>query len=260
MQSPFPGMDPYLEQPGRWRGIHVTFLTCLMARLNAELPTPYTADIEESVQLVEADELSLREAIPDVNVTRGLSHPAVTEPSGAGHNLATLEPVVLSHPPGEQIKHRWIEIRHAIDRSLISVIELLSPTNKADGRSEYLAKRVALMAQHVHLIEIDLFTGGKRLPMQEPLPPADYLAMVSRAENRPLAHVYSWSMRDRLPRIPIPLKAPDADHWVDLQAVFAQAYESGAYGRKLDYAAPPAIRLRELDANWVTSTARGAAS
>jgi hypothetical protein len=48
MHSPFPGMDPYLEQPGRWRGFHVTFLTSLMASLNKRLPAPDTADIEES--------------------------------------------------------------------------------------------------------------------------------------------------------------------------------------------------------------------
>ena len=64
-------MDPYLEDAGRWRGFHVSFLTHLVEELNGGLPEPYTADLEESVELVELDAPSFREALPDANITRG---------------------------------------------------------------------------------------------------------------------------------------------------------------------------------------------
>lgn len=251
--SPFPGMDPYIERPSGWRGFHVAFLSNLMAELNARLPEPYTADIEESVQLVELDAPSLRETVPDGLVTRGPG--PIGRPTG-GSPVATLEPVFLSHPNVEEVKHRWVEIRVAPDRDLIAVIELLSPTNKGDGRNDYLSKRGAIMRQAVHLIEIDLLLTGKRLPMRELLPHGDYFAMVSRADNRPVAEVYAWTVRDRLPKLPVPLRSPDPDHRVDLQSVFAATYRAAAYDRKLDYAKPPAVRLPDASAEWVVQTAR----
>jgi hypothetical protein len=45
--------------------------------------------------------------------------------------------------------------------------------------------------------------------MNEPLPRGEYLAFVGRSDRRPTVEVYAWSLRDRLPTIPIPLKAGD---------------------------------------------------
>ena len=41
MPSPFPGMDPYLEQPEIWRGFHTRFLTVASGVLNRELSSNY---------------------------------------------------------------------------------------------------------------------------------------------------------------------------------------------------------------------------
>ena len=57
-------------------------------------------------------------------------------------------------------------------------------------------------------------------------------------ERRPDCEVYAWTLRDPLPRIPIPLLALDPDVVLDLGAVFATAYERGRYVRLIDYAAP----------------------
>ncbi|MDB5296676.1 MAG: hypothetical protein JWO31_2659 [Phycisphaerales bacterium] len=252
--SPFPGMDPYLEQPGRWRDFHVAFLTNLMAELNAGLPEPYTADIEESVQLVELDAPSLREAIPDGSVTRGPG-PTVGLARLPIAAAAVFDPVVLTRPHAAEVKERWVEIRSSPGRELVAVIELLSPTNKGDGRTDSLQKRVALMRQQVHLVEVDLLLGGKRLPMVQPLPAGDYFAVVSRADRRPTGDVDGWPAPRRLPAIPIPLRPPDADHLVDLQAVFDATYRASAYRRKLDYARPPNAALPAALEHWVSETA-----
>ena len=53
----------------------------------------------------------------------------------------------------EETYEQHIEILHRPDRTLVAVLELLSPTNKEEpGRSVYLAKRNALAYHPVHQI------------------------------------------------------------------------------------------------------------
>ena len=44
MESPFPGMDPYLEDPAIWRGFHHGLAEEIRARLNMSLEPKYYAD------------------------------------------------------------------------------------------------------------------------------------------------------------------------------------------------------------------------
>jgi hypothetical protein len=68
-------------------------------------------------------------------------------------------PTILEGP-----RETYIEILHQPDRTLVAVLELLLPANKEQpGRTEYLAKRRALLHQKVHLVELDLLVGGRRL-------------------------------------------------------------------------------------------------
>ena len=98
--------------------------------------------------------------------------------------------------------------------------------------------------------------GGRRLSMGEPLPGGDYYALVSRAERRPDCEVYAWTVRDRLPTIPIPLSAPDEDVKVDLGAVFTTAYTRGRYARLVDYSAPPSALRKSQERAWAEKIAR----
>ncbi len=217
MPSPFPGMDPFLETPALWSDFHARFITYWSDALADLLPDNYEARIDEKVRLVEV----------------------------APARVATLEPVTLSLVSEEEEAHeRHIEILHRPERTLVAVLELLSPANKEEpGRSDYLAQRHALLRQPIHLVEIDLLIGGRRLPPEDGLPPGDYYALVSRGDRRPKCDVYVWTLRQRLPAIPIPLLPPDPDVWLDLAAVFATAYERGRYARSLDYASPPPVAL-----------------
>ena len=87
------------------------------------------------------------------------------------------------------------------------------------------------------------------------MPSADYYALISRAEDRPNCEVYRWALRDPLPTIPIPLRAPDADIPIDLGKVFRATYKRGRYARALFYTQPPAARLSRKDAQWATGVA-----
>jgi Protein of unknown function (DUF4058) len=101
-----------------------------------------------------------------------------------------------------------------------------------------MLKRNALLAEGIHLVELDLLRAGQRLPTQEPLPSGDYYLFISRANRRPKCEVYSWTRNDKLPIVPIPLKAPDPDIFVNLGQVFATAYERGRYAKSIDYTKP----------------------
>jgi hypothetical protein len=258
MRSPFPGMDPYLEDPAFWQDFHQSFITYCRDYLLDRLPDAYEARANERVRLVEASSDRERQLLPDVAVLREPRGPTTAQPStGAGRGAATLEPVSIPMAVTAEVRDAWIEILHRPERSLVTVIELLSPTNKAGaGYGEYLAKRRAVLEQNANLVEIDLLKGGERVPFLRPLPAADYHVFVARQSRRPYADVYSWRVRDPLPTIPVPLRPPDGDVTVELATLVNQAYERGRYARYLRYDASPRAPLAPEDAAWAEETAK----
>lgn len=56
MPSPFPGMDPYLEQSGAWSDFHLEFISCLRSTLRRQLPSNYNARIQERVTVLPEEE------------------------------------------------------------------------------------------------------------------------------------------------------------------------------------------------------------
>ena len=55
MPSPFPGMDPYLEEPGGWLDVHNTVIAYLRDDLNERIGGRYTARCDERVIVERAD-------------------------------------------------------------------------------------------------------------------------------------------------------------------------------------------------------------
>jgi hypothetical protein len=149
-------------------------------------------------------------------------------------------------------RESYIEILHQPDRTLVAVLELLSPANKENpGRAHYLVRRDALLVQQIHLIELDLLLGGTRLPFRKPLPPGDYYYLLARADQRPNYQVYAWNLRQPLPTLPVPLLPPDGDIHFDLGKVFATTYDRGRYRRRMDYRPPPPAKMSEEDQSWI---------
>jgi len=258
VNSLFPGMDPFLEDPAYWLDFHSRFVNCWCEAIADVLPPNYEAGIGERVYLIEHDPDARKLGYPDVAVTERKTEIPVPRYSASG--LATLEPVTIPLMVLEGPRESYIEILHHPDRALVAVLELLSPANKEyPGRTEYLAKRMALQKQNVHLVELDLLLGGRRLPMQEPLPEADYFYLVSRAENRPYCQVYPWMLKQALPNLPVPLRDPDADIVVDLAAVFATAYQRGRFGRRINYQGPLPAALSDDDREWAATIIAGRA-
>ncbi len=257
MPSPFPGMDPFLEAQGYWKEFHPAFLLWTQYALTERVPDAYEVRIEERLSLVyEPDFDTKRGTLPDIAVLRSTGPPGAGSPSSG---TMTLEPVALALPQHrvEEVSEVRIEIRRLSDRELVTAIELLSPSNKeAPGELLYSQKRLELIHQPVHLVELDLLIRGKRLEMADELPRGHYYAFVSRAERRPASDVYAWSIRDPLPTIPIPLMAPDPDIPLDLAAIFQTVYQRARYERSINYKATLGRPLSREDRTWAEAIAR----
>lgn len=255
MRSPFPGMDPYLESPVYWQDFHSRFINSISESIADALPRSYFARIEEEVVLLEPETVS-KAVRPDVLIGRDPFASGTSSSGGAA--VAQLDPSTLHNLEHlDPHTHAYIEILREPDREVVTVIELLSPTNKdGNGRGIYLDKRNRLLRQSISVVELDLLRAGRRVDLVEPLPAGDYYALVSRADRRPECQVYNWTVRHPLPTIPIPLRAPDDDIRVNLGDAFAVAYQRGRYERMLSYeGVPPAPTLSPADAEWANQLA-----
>ncbi len=248
MPSPFPGMDPFIEGQG-WTGFHARFIVQLETALVPLVVPRYVTYVEERVYLEHQPEEVPHWIRPDVAVAEQES-PAS---QGRGGTAVLEAPAVVPVVMPERRREPYLEIRLREGGELVTVIELLSPTNKrpgSDGYREYRQKRQAVLMSEVHLVELDLLRGGERLPMARPLPRGDYYAIISRAAWRPDCQVWFWGLRESLRRIPIPLREPDEDAELDLQAVFNAVYDSAGYAFSLRYHQEVVPPLDEKDVAW----------
>lgn len=245
MPSPFPGMNPFLEQNDTWEDFHHDFITRAREMLSGQVGPNYYVKVEVRLYL---HELSAEErryfGRGDVGVTGG----AIPTSSSAGSTIAA--PVELLMPNVDVERHSSLEIRDRRKRRVVTVLEILSPTNKTPGpdRDDYLRKRNVLMIEPIHFVEIDLRRGGQR-PSPPMLPPCDYYVLLSRFEDRPKLGMWPLRLSDRLPVIPIPLTAPDPDVQLDLQAVLDRAYDAADYGKYI-YGEKPEPPLSAEQLAW----------
>lgn len=246
MPSPFPGMNPWLEQDAIWHDFHQSFLSGMRDAIAAAVAPRYYVVLEEHVYIHE----------PPVSRARFLGRPDISiVDTGEGRCEASTfvmeAPVYTMLPePMDVVHESFIEIRDSENDFLVTVLELLSPSNKQAGydRDAYIAKRRHYLLSDVNFIEIDLLRGGPRMPIEE-LPPCDYYVLVKRASDRIRAGVWPIRLRDTLPPIPIPLRAPDPDVWLDLQATLHSVYDRAGYQFRI-YRGNPKPNLVADDAQW----------
>ena len=254
MRSPFPGMDPYVESPAQWPDFHSTFIHALRETIADVLPEPFFARVQEDVVLLEPDPPAYK-AIPDVLVG-ATGRGTYSNPGAATLEPTTLENVVVLDRRTEY----FIEIVRMPAAEVVTVVEVLSPANKGGGgRAFYADKRARILQSEANLVELDLLRAGRRMTLSKPYPPGHYYALVSRSPTQPKCDVYSWSVRDRLPRIPLPLREPTADATADLAAAFDVAWQRGRYDRFINYSEPPpSPAFSPEDAEWIVTTAKTA--
>lgn len=257
MKSPFPGMDPYLEQ--YWRDVHHGLITYARDQLQPGLPEPLRARVEERV-FVESDAPEYRAFYPDVHVfERAGRKGAAPAPNSS---VAVEDPLVV-HLNDEPLSQGYIEIIDAgSGNRVITVIEFLSPSNKVPGEGQdlYLRKQREVKAASVSLVEIDLTRVGRRIMVLPPerVPPSHrttYQVGVVRGWALQKVEVYGAPLQRRLPVIRVPLRETDPDAPLDLQSLVDLCYRNGRYD-DLDYQAEPSPPLDSCDAAWADELLR----
>src|SRR5438874_2022299 len=119
MTSPFPGMDPYLEDPAFWEDFHRRFITQVADMLLQRLPEAYDAHIDERVRLVAAESGRSGSRLPDVSIDwNETSAVSLGRPRSEQSGATTLEPVSIPMTALEEHRDVWIEIVHLPDRRL----------------------------------------------------------------------------------------------------------------------------------------------
>jgi hypothetical protein len=253
MASPFPGMDPYLEDQDLWRGFHHHLAEDIVNVLNAEISTRYFADVEVHTVIEEID-VATRAVYPDalvVEVAPQVRTPAPT--AVAIPDAPILRTAALTVPT----KLRAVHVYETKSRQLVASIEILSPVNKRGlGLEKYRQKRRDIMLSDIHLVEIDLLRGGQRPGWEVNEPPldTDYVLLVNRAGagERRVSEIWPVALNEPLPTLPVPLLPPDPDAPLDMGYILKHIYTRVVYARRIDYTEPvPPPNLRPAMQEWL---------
>jgi hypothetical protein len=204
MASPFPGMDPYLEDPALWPGFHKHLVGAIYQVLLPGLVDRYRARV------------GLREYTSETPLFTSILREAHAE--------------------------EFIEILSRKDGRVVTLVEVVSLGNKrtTTGRDKYLTTRKDAIAVKANVIEIDLLTQGKPTLdySREGIPPHEYTVSVIRGQTPERYEIYWTPLLKRLPKFRLPLEADDKDIILDLQTAFSRAYDHGQYAKNLPHTGP----------------------
>ena len=196
MPSPFPGMDPYLEDAKLWPAFQHQLVACLYQVLLPGLVDRYRARIHQRTYVTE-------------------------------------EPLFTSVIRNEHLEE-FIEVRQRTDGRLVTLIDIAGPINKSlpEGRAAYLETRKQTRTQNASVVEIDLSLQGKPLLdySRDGLPEWDFAVTVTRCAQPERYEIYTATLQKRLPRFRLPLASDDRDTVLDLQNAFARCYDQGGFG------------------------------
>lgn len=217
MGSPFPGMDPFLEDVHLWPAFQHQLVASLYQILLPGLIDRYRARVSQRGYVLE-------------------------------------QPLFTSVIREEHVEE-VIEIRQRTDGRLITLIDIASPTNKTTqrGRAAYWEQRKDARSHGANVVEIDLVLQGKPLLdlSRDGLPECDYATTITRNTQPERYEIYTTTLRKRLPRFKIPLAADDRDTVLDLQLTFNRAFEQGNFASRIDYKKDPAVPLTDDDRRWL---------
>jgi hypothetical protein len=217
MPSPFPGMDPYLEDDALWPVFHHQLVMCLYQILLPGLVDRYRARVNQRHYVTEQ---------------------------------ALFTSVVR-----EEHHEDYIEIRQRADGRLITLVDVVSPTNKltAAGRAAYLSKRCEGKGANANLVELDLVLQGQPTLeySRDGFPDWDYAVTVTRSTQPERHEIYTATLQKKLPRFRLPLAADDRDTVLDLHTAFTRCYDQGGFAAKIDYRKDPSVPLIDEDRKWL---------
>jgi len=238
MPNPFPGMNPYLEQPDFWSDFHNQLVAAIARRLVPKLLPKYRVVTDKWVYTV-TDAVTLAIGRPDVSIQQRTQ--ASTPLTTATTLNPRVQPIKVRVPMPVEMQQSFLEVKDAATQAVVTEIEVLSPANKwGEGRSQYEAKRQRVLGSLTNLVEIDLLRAGPAFLLEPDVIPSHYRLLVSRATQRPLADLYAFNVTTPIPSLICPLRPEDSEVTVDLQSLVNELYEQLGYDYFIDYTqAPP---------------------
>ena len=247
--NPFPGMNPYLERRDIWPGFHNRLIALLAETLGPQLPGNYRVDLQQRVEVETSvgTPPNLALMIPDALV---FDEPGTRTMHRSATATATATATVADPPKGAksvrvrmpyEVKVTRLRVTAGPNHEAVTIIEVLSPTNKAPGRgrNRYIRNREAIISAGVNLVEIDLLRNWEPMPLETPPPASDYRILVCRGWERPDALLYPFSVRQSIPKFPLPLLPDDIEPEVDLGPIIDGMHHTARYGQIAGYDAPP---------------------
>lgn len=248
-------MDPYLERPGLWPDVHHALISGLQDHLAPRVPAHYFVAVEVRMYTSEPEELIFA-GQGDVGVTGERAKRPAQRPSATFSSRA----VTVEVPLPEEVHEAYLEVRDVVSDQVVTIMEILSPKNKrvGEGRRHYETKRLNVLGSLTNLVEIDLLRAGDRMQVSRAPGRGDYRILVSRGESRPKAELYSFGVREEIPRFALPLRRGETELDVDLGSVLREVYDRKTYGRRVDYRGPATPPLTGADAKWADALLRKA--
>jgi hypothetical protein len=247
-------MDPYLERPSLWPDVHLELIRAIRLALTQAVAPRYYVTVEERMYIATVSPQTLL-GRADAAVIGAA--PKVEE-AAATYAVAGV-PVPVFVPIEDEIHERFLEVREQGSNRLITVLEVLSPSNKhsGQGRTSYEEKRRQILYSATNLVEIDLLRVGEPLPVY-PMLKSDYRILISRAWERPHSLLYAFNLVDPIPDVPIPLQADDDEPILALNPILRQIYADVRYDLRIDYTQPPPEpALPPETAEWLKQVLRG---
>jgi Protein of unknown function (DUF4058) len=246
MQNPFPGMNPYLEQPELWHQVHNRLIVALADELTPQIVPNYRVAIEERIYSSVAD--SLLVGVADISVSRR----DISESTATLVTPTLTQPTKVIVPVPEEVTERYLEVRSTQTNQVITVIEILSPKNKRSGgrREAYESKRQRILASTTNFVEIDLLRAGESMPILGAIR-KDYCILVCRCDRRPEADLYTFGIQEKIPPFPIPLKKHDQEPIIDLQKLLNEVYTRARFDLAIDYSIPLKSSLSSENKAWL---------
>lgn len=254
MPSPFPGMNPYLEDSAYWSSVHHWLITEIARLLNQQLAPKYVVAVE--VRIYETSgEKSTVIGIPDHIIAKSAETSIKSPESNLAVAIPSTQPLTIELSLTETIKQGYLEVRRVGTGEVITAIEILSPINKnaGEGRIKYEKKRQHILSSDTNFVEIDLLRQGNSMVNLNQSVGGDYRILVSPSNQRPQAYLYTFNIQDVIPAFALPLRPEDAEIILDLQSILHQIYDQGRYDLMIDYRQKIIPALSKPDAIWAES-------
>src|SRR5262245_27868350 len=162
-------MDPWLEDPTIWPSFHGRLITSIADERVPQLAPRYYVGVESRTTLLTGLDIDLLYK-PDITSHATESRAEVRSSSVAVVQSPEVRTYSVAIAIGEESEETYLAIQEIPGRKLVTVIEILSPTNKKTkvARAAFLKKREDLVRTSINFVEVDLLRAGEPMPVRKP--------------------------------------------------------------------------------------------